>query len=218
MQPQHLRRLTDTDTDTDIGKGPGVCLAQALDAIDAIDYPMFAVDAEGAATWVNRAARHVLRHGRPLRLDASGRLRAHGEPADDMLRRACEQASRRGLRRWFALDDAGASVAVLPLPRGSDPAAAAALVVLGRSMLCERLSLEGYARAHGLTPAETDVLTALIAGVSPVGIAQRHRVALSTVRTQIGNVRAKTGTRSVGALVATLAVLPPMPGVLTGVR
>ncbi|MEO8311967.1 MAG: helix-turn-helix transcriptional regulator, partial [Caldimonas sp.] len=39
-------------------------------------------------------------------------------------------------------------------------------------------------------------------------------VAISTVRSQIGSMRAKTGAESIRALVRQVAVLPPVKGVL----
>jgi DNA-binding CsgD family transcriptional regulator len=66
----------------------------------------------------------------------------------------------------------------------------------------------------GLTPAETRVLELLCAGVRPTEIAGRAGVAVSTVRTQIGSIRAKTGAASIRELVRQVAVLPPLVGAL----
>jgi len=41
-------------------------------------------------------------------------------------------------------------------------------------------------------------------------------VAVSTVRTQIGSIRAKTGAASISELVRQVAVLPPLVGALRG--
>jgi hypothetical protein len=41
-------------------------------------------------------------------------------------------------------------------------------------------------------------------------------VAVSTVRTQIGSIRAKTGAGSIRELVRQVAVLPPLVGALRG--
>ena len=38
---------------------------------------------------------------------------------------------------------------------------ASTLLILGKRQMCESLSVQGYARSHGLTPAETRVLAAL---------------------------------------------------------
>jgi DNA-binding CsgD family transcriptional regulator len=48
----------------------------------------------------------------------------------------------------------------------------------------------------------------------PGEIASELGVAISTVRTQIGNLRLKTGAQSIRALVRQVAVLPPLMGAL----
>jgi DNA-binding CsgD family transcriptional regulator len=73
-----------------------------------------------------------------------------------------------------------------------------------------------FARNHGLTLAETRVLEALSEGLQPSDIAARFGVGLSTVRSQIGSIRAKTRSDSIGALVRQVAVLPPLVGALRG--
>jgi DNA-binding CsgD family transcriptional regulator len=78
------------------------------------------------------------------------------------------------------------------------------------------LSAHWFARSHGLTPAETRVLAALCDGLAPSVIAQAQSVAMSTVRSQIGAIRAKTGAPSIRALVRQIAVLPPLVGALRG--
>jgi DNA-binding CsgD family transcriptional regulator len=88
--------------------------------------------------------------------------------------------------------------------------------VLGKRSVCEQLSVQGYARAVSLTPAETRVLELLCNGVQPTAIAVQQGVAVSTVRTQIGSIRAKTGANSIRELVRQVAVLPPLVGALRG--
>ena len=60
------------------------------------------------------------------------------------------------------------------------------------------------------------MLAALCAGQRPSEIAAALCVALSTVRTQIGSIRAKTGAESIRALVRQVAVLPPLVSALRG--
>ena len=48
----------------------------------------------------------------------------------------------------------------------------------------------------------------------PTQIARQLNVTVSTVRTQIGSIRAKTGAASISDLVRQMAVLPPMLSVL----
>lgn len=89
--------------------------------------------------------------------------------------------------------------------------------MLGKRQVCGLLSVQGYARCHGLTAAETRVLEALTGGARPGEIAKKLGVGIATVRTQIGNIRLKTGAQSIRALVWQLAGLPPMLSVLRGV-
>jgi len=98
------------------------------------------------------------------------------------------------------------------IPLGGD----ATLVILGRRHLSERISIDNYARIHGLTPAETRVLEGLCEGLDPREIAEVHEVGLATVRTQIGSLRAKTQTANLRALVRQVGLLPPMRTVLKG--
>jgi DNA-binding CsgD family transcriptional regulator len=86
--------------------------------------------------------------------------------------------------------------------------------LFGKRRVCEQLSVHGFARAHGLTAAETRVLEALCNGAKPNEIADRQGVLISTVRTQIGSIRAKTGAQSIPDLVRQVAVLPPLVGTL----
>ena len=98
----------------------------------------------------------------------------------------------------------------------SDDLDRATLLVLGKRQVCEQLSVQSFARSVNLTPAETRVLEQLCRGVRPTTIARQHGVAVSTVRTQIGSIRAKTGAASISELVRQVAVLPPMVNALRG--
>jgi DNA-binding CsgD family transcriptional regulator len=61
------------------------------------------------------------------------------------------------------------------------------------------------------------VLAALCDGTPPRQIASALGVALSTIRSQLGAIRAKTGAASIRTLVRQVAVLPPLVGALRGV-
>jgi DNA-binding CsgD family transcriptional regulator len=106
------------------------------------------------------------------------------------------------------------SVAIIPIDARTPDAVPATLLVLGRRQLCETLTVDWFAREHGLTPAEAQVLKSLCAGLRPQEIADRHGVALSTVRTQVGSLRAKTGSTSIRVLVSQVSMMPPLVGVL----
>ena len=189
-------------------------LAQML---DEIDYGMLLLAAGTAVLHANHTARVELENAHPLQL-IGGELRV--VRAQDLLplRQALDAARERGLRRLIDLGDGDSrvSVAVVPLARAANEDASQQLIllVLGKRQVCEALSVHWFARSHGLTPAESRVLVKLCDGLRPGEVAAGLCVALSTVRTQIGSIRAKTGAASIRSLVRQVAVLPPLVGAL----
>lgn len=196
--------------------GPlGACLTRML---DEIDYGMLLVTTEGEVVYLNHTARQELDSQHPLqRLGSSLRTQRPQDLAP--LFEALAHA-QRGLRKLLTLGEGEhrVSVSVVPLPAGqgqrADDHAPATLLVLGKRQVCAKLSVQGFARTMRLTPAETRVLERLCAGVRPNTIAVEQAVAVSTIRTQIGSIRAKTGAGSIAELVRQVAVLPPVVGAL----
>jgi DNA-binding CsgD family transcriptional regulator len=188
--------------------------------LDEIDYGMLLVNADAQVLYVNHAARHELDGEHPLQL-LGHTLRAHHAkdvaPLYDAL-----AAAQRGLRRLLTLGEGEhrVSVSVVPLPAADGAAELGqpqtTLLVLGKRQMCAQLSVQGFARSMMLTPTETRVLELLCNGVRPTEIATRQGVAVSTVRTQIGSIRSKTGAGSIRELVRQVALLPPLVGALRG--
>lgn len=188
--------------------------------LDEIDYGLLLMGEGRRVLHANHAARASLAAAHPLQL-VGQELRPRRAQDLPPLHQALLAAAERGLRRLLTLGDEGgrASVAVVPLTGPGAPAAPGApapatLLVLGRREVAGGLSVQGFARAHGLSPHEARVLSALCEGCCPNLIAQRHGVKIATVRTQIANIRAKTGAESIRELVQQVAVLPPLVGVL----
>ena len=181
--------------------------------LDEIDYGMLLVDAEGQVQYCNHAARRELDGEHPLQLN--GKQLGAGNPADTALLQEAIGEAQRGRRRLVTIASGGQFVAisVVPLP-DADARLGVTLLVLGKRTVCEQLSVQFYARSVALTPAETRVLNLLCDGVEPTEIATQQGVAVSTVRTQIGSIRAKTGAGSIRDLVRRVAVLPPLVGAL----
>jgi len=187
--------------------------------LDEIDYGMLLLADGSTVLHANHAARSELDAAHPLQL-LDDELRV-ARPQDLLpLREALHGARQRGLRRLIHLGDEAhrVSVAVVPLAAapGDDDAARLTLLVFGKRQVCEALSAHWFARGHGLTPAESRVLAALCDGRRPSEVAEAQGVALSTVRTQINSIRAKTGAASIRALVRQVAVLPPLVSALRG--
>ena len=185
----------------------GRLLARAL---DEVDYAILLLDEDAEILHLNHRARQWLLHDETVVQQVGSRLRACDAQDMARLHDALHGATRRGLRRLLALGcgDARQVAALVPVEPG------VAALVLGKSSVCEDLSLQCFARNHELTAAETRVLAALGRGVAPAEIAREQGVKISTVRTQISAIRQKTGTSTITALVRLVAELPPMVGAL----
>jgi DNA-binding CsgD family transcriptional regulator len=186
----------------------------ACAVLDEMDYPVLLVDAGLELRFGNKAAFGTLQRGRPLRLARQALQAADAGDQAHLLRHA-DAAVRQRLRALVTLAAGSAdetTVAVVPMrsAAGRD----AAMLILPKAAVCEDLTLDCWARDRSLTPVETRVLRALCEGQSPDGIAQNHGVALSTVRTQIGALRAKLGAKDLRALTRKVAMLPPLVGAL----
>lgn len=182
--------------------------------LDEIDYGLLLVGDDLQVVHVNHVARAELDDAHPLALE--GRSLQARHPRDMPALQAALDGALRGLRRMLSLGEEGHEVAisVVPLPVLGSDARRATLVMLGKREVCSELAVQGFARANGLTPGEARVLVALCRGVPPTEIAREHGVAISTVRSQIGSIRAKTGSASIRELVRQAAALPPLMTVL----
>lgn len=189
--------------------------------LDEIDYGLLLLAEGSRVLHANHAARASLDAEHPLQL-LGHELRARLAKDVAPLHNALHAATSRGLRRLLTVGEgeqrAGISVVPLSAPgwagEPAQPGSAATLLVLGRREVCSSLAVQGFAREYRLSPSEEQVLAALCEGLSPNEVAERHGVKIATVRTQIANLRAKTGAESIRALVKQVAVLPPLVGTL----
>jgi DNA-binding CsgD family transcriptional regulator len=185
--------------------------------LDEIDYGMLLVVDGMWVIHANHVARAELDDEHPLQM-LGQQIRVRRTQDIAPLRDALADAATRGLRRLLTLGDERhrVSLAVVPLPSLRMKERPATLLVFGKHQVCEDLSMQWFARSHGLTQAEAQVLTGLCEGARPNDIAQRQGVAISTVRTQISSIRAKTGAQSIRDLARQVAVLPPLVNALRG--
>lgn len=188
--------------------------------LDHVQLGLMAVAADGALRCANRAALHACLDHPELRVDG-GRLLAALQPGGSALGRAIA-AARTG--RWTLVSIEGPGeptlVAAMPLGARTDADGATVLLMFGAARDAYALAMQLFAREAGLTAAETRVLYALADGRAPRQIAQQHEVALSTVRSQVGSIRAKIGARSLTHVARAVGRLPPvMPAAaVAGVR
>ena len=180
--------------------------------LDEIDYGIVSYDACGIVQ-CNRAAQAQLAESDCPLLADDGRIRARDPCQDKNLQEALRDALVRGRRRLLSLSGTARPlpVAFVPLTTGNaEGEGPAAMLVTGRRDLCPSLTAYWFCASHSLSPAESGVLTELLAGFQPRAIAERKGVALSTVRTQINMIGEKTSTRGIRELVMLAAGLPPM--------
>ena len=181
-----------------------------LAALDELDYGVVVLDDDRRAVHANHAGELELARGGALCLE-EGRVGTRSAADALAFRQSIHDASARGRRRLLTLGAESSRRVVSVVPLHPLPTGAwLVLLVLGKNAVCERLSIEAYGRLHELTGAETKVLAALCEGDTPADIARRFGVALSTVRTQIGSLRAKTGAKGIREVLRQIAVLPPL--------
>ena len=183
--------------------------------LDEVDFGMLLLTDTDRVVHVNHAARIELDGEHPLQMLGQV-LRARHKHDAAALHSALDNAAHRALRKLVTLGEGSrrVSVSVVPIGDAQCSGDGATLLMMSKRKPCESLSVQGYARSHGLTGAETRVLMLLYRGVPPAEAAAELGVGISTVRTQIGSIRLKTCTESIRALVQQVAVLPPLMGVL----
>ncbi|WP_130482260.1 helix-turn-helix transcriptional regulator [Sphaerotilus mobilis] len=178
-------------------------------ALDELDYGMAIVNRQGRLMLANHCARRLFERPDGVCLLQLDRPVARHPAREEPLARAIQAAAQQGRRGLVAVGDDKRPQSVAVVPLGGLPVQGV-LLVFGKAQMCEALSVDHYARVHGLTHAEGMVLAALCDGDTPAEVATRFGVAVSTVRTQISAIRQKTRCGSIRELVRRVAVLPPI--------
>lgn len=188
------------------GLGSGLALL-----VDELAHGVLVTTVEGRLLHANQAARHEMGRRRALGIRDDILQPCMPDSAKtlaDALSRVAE--GKRSLIELAATEGPGLTLAVLPLKgetAGQPPRAA---LLFARASVCESLMLCFFARSHGLTATEEHVLGILCQGFSAPQIAQQLKVAVSTVRSHVRSLCAKTRSSGVRELVNRVAVLPPV--------
>jgi DNA-binding CsgD family transcriptional regulator len=181
--------------------------------LDEVDYGLVLISADGHVIHANHGARSELSSSQ-MGLQIRGkRLTCHQPNDQAKLNEALEAAQLKGKRSMLQLGIEGQSaLSIVPLPvaltRHSE--GHAVLVTLQRHRIVETLSINAYARAHGLSAREEQVLACLCEGLRSADIAVRLEVSHATVRSHVYNLKAKTSCDSILEVIKQVAVLPPM--------
>ena len=179
--------------------------------MDELAHGVVLATGDGRLLHANQAARQELMRASAICLWQGGVVQACRPEFERELQCAISRAAagRRSLVHLQALEGPGISVAVLPVRTGAGESPRCALV-FSRAEVCDPLMLGFFARRHGITPAEQQVLAILCEGFNAPQIAAQLKVAVSTVRSHVRSLCAKTRTSGVRELVRRVAVLPPV--------
>jgi DNA-binding CsgD family transcriptional regulator len=187
------------------GLGSGLALL-----MDELAHGLMITTVEGRVLHANQAARHELARRRVISTRNDLLQTASVESArvlQDALARAAE--GKRSLIQLAPAEGPSLSLATLPL-KGHTGKGLRVALFFERAMVCDSLMLCFYARAHSLTATEEQVLGILCQGFSAPQIALQMKVAVSTVRSHVRSLCAKTRCSGVRELVSRIAVLPPV--------
>ncbi|WP_374413060.1 helix-turn-helix transcriptional regulator [Hydrogenophaga sp.] len=188
----------------------GLSQSLLLRVLDEVDYGLLVIGARGRVRHANHLARHELAAARVI-MTHGGALLGRSTDLTMQIQSGLEQALR-GQRRLLLLrhGQEELSMALVPLSHPLEFDAGGVLVLLSRKNAGDHLALRMYARMQNLSPSEEAVLLALCKGASIPEIAKEHKVAESTVRSQIKALREKTGCGSIRALMQRVHSLPPV--------
>lgn len=179
--------------------------------MDELAHGVVVASAQGRVLHANQAARQELSKRQALLVEG-GHLQAHDPKQSRQLLQALAKGGlgRRSMVTLRSGSGWSLSIAVVPLRGdggGKEPRIG---LFLSRPSVCDTLMLCFFARSHGLTASEEQVLAILCQGFSAPEIAVQLKVAVSTVRSHVRSLCAKTQSSGVRALVGRVAVLPPL--------
>lgn len=191
----------------------------ARELLDQFAQPMLLLDELGGIRFRNTAAGRAIAQG-DLVTDRSGILTCVDAASQAELMSALQHLGLQGAtrnpasadRRWLRIRRPGARAAVVANLVAVRPETSlrafgpspAALVLLHDPVASRDLDPFLVAEIFGLSPAEARVAVALRAGHSVQVIAQAHRTALPTIRSQVQSIFAKTGVHRQADLVRML--------------
>ncbi|EJL23865.1 DNA-binding protein with HTH domain [Caulobacter sp. AP07] len=186
----------------------------------------FVLDRDGRVVTMNRRAEALVAHGDDISLNRLGRLRSF----DDRCSRVLDAAivACHAIPGGFARGDTDLSGVMLPRRHGGSPLHAmlwpiASAAELGLPMAAGQIllvvsnpddtpptAIAWITRRFGLSPAEERLADAVIGGVPLAEAAERLGIQLSTARTRLKSIQAKTGCHRQLDLVRLAMSVPPL--------
>jgi DNA-binding CsgD family transcriptional regulator len=178
--------------------------------VDELAHGVLVVTAQGRILHANQAARRELERAAVLgaeRGELKALMPADAKAFQNAMAKAV--AGKRSLIR-LSTEGVGFTLAVVPLQRQPGIPCERMALVLSRLGVSESGVFGAFARNHGLTQTEEQVLVYLCRCLSTPEIAVQMKVAVSTVRSHVRSLCAKTASSGVRELVNRVAILPPI--------
>lgn len=178
--------------------------------MDTLAHGVVVVDDRAQVVHANKSARNELDRCRVLR-EVGGEIHTTN-PSDCKPFQTALTVAVAGKRSLLTMTggDLSIMVAVVPLAPATGLWAGRIALFLSRAEVCESAMFGFFARSHGLTHTEEQVLAILCRGLSTPEIAVQMKVAVSTIRSHVRSLCAKTSSSGVRELVNRVAVLPPV--------
>ena len=210
QQPKFDRIVTTLDA-PDATEADPTTLALLM---DELAHGVIVITRSGRIEYTNRAARAELDRSRffSMALRAAMPVFQAATPEDAALLEDALSKAAQGKRSLVTLTGDGTRLQVAVVPFRGLPGAPNQRLALyfARTTVCASQMLSLFARSRGLTYTEQSVLSVLCEGYSTPEIAEQMGVAVSTIRTHVRSLCAKTGSNGVRELVNQVAVLPPV--------
>jgi DNA-binding CsgD family transcriptional regulator len=184
--------------------------------VDELAHGVLVVSAQGKILHVNQAARRELDRAAVLGAEL-GELKVLMPLDAKAFQNAMVKAvaGKRGLIK-LAGEGVDFTLALVPLQRQAGIPCDRIALVLSRVGVSESGVFGAFARNHGLTHTEEQVLVFLCRCLSTPEIAIQMKVAVSTVRSHVRSMCAKTASSGVRELINRVAILPPIAPSLLG--
>lgn len=188
--------------------------SMVLNALHAYSFGVIISDGGGRVKFANRAAETLARRGAGILLNR-GQLSAIARNQAFALARLIRDAATGGAGGAIQLTGCDGARAILglvtPLPRQTDQTHGGhALVSLRAAADRPTLTEAALAAMFRLSPSQASIARAIFDGKAPEEIAHERGVRISTLRSHLTEIFARTGTENQRDLVRLLAMLPPL--------
>jgi DNA-binding NarL/FixJ family response regulator len=193
-----------------------------MNVLNAYAFGVIICDQGGRVKFANAAAETLARQGGAILL-SRGQLSALARTEACRLADLIRDAATDGAGGAIQLTGRDGAITMLalvtPLPRQPDQNHAGRALVSLRAT-ADRLTLSATALAmmFGLTPSQASIALAIFEGKVPEKIALERGVRISTLRSHLAEIFARTGTEDQRDLVRLLGLLPPLAAAAATVR